>query len=232
MTWRIWTCHPAGWWWIPEASLHPGGWQISDMISCVSSSVTGQLQNFRPSSAGARIDQEEVNLSSLRRWSSTDVTFSLWGALSCAEVWIKTANWWRVSELSTGLFPCPQCSAGPFDLESYQSLGILLWGTTRKLVVNQLFGESVCGCANCIPACGKTPPAAGRERYNVLNRPLLNNGNVQYLWHRGTNKVSISCDLNTCFFETSPLILYMECKEWIQLTQWQQKHRFWWRIRQ
>lgn len=52
------------------------------------------------------------------------------------------------------------------------------------------------------------------------NLQLLNNDNVQHLWHRGT---SISYGLRTCFLETYVLICCMECKEWIKLTHWQRE---------
>lgn len=49
----------------------------------------------------------------------------------------------------------------------------------------------------------------------------VNNDNVQCLWLRGTNKVSITYGTHTYILETNVLTLWMECREWIRLSHWQ-----------
>lgn len=188
----------------------------------VSLPLADRLQDDRLSPAGEPMDQEEVNLSSVRRWSSADVTFSFCGALRCVDFsrfGSRLFCWWRESELNLVSYPENAPGSFFFNLFKWLQQGsdprILWWGTTGKLVARELVWEFV------VTQTAFLLQRLEKHLYWMLNsQQSLNNDNVQYFWYRGTNDVSVSCRLLNCFLEAEVLILCMECKEWIQLTHW------------
>lgn len=223
-------------WPIPDASPYPGGRQTSDMTFnlCISLPLTDRLQDDGP--VGEPMDQEEVNLSSLRRWSSPDVTFSFCGALHCVDfsrIGSRLFCWWRGSELNTRLF---SCSPGCFYLENrcrgsdpgfyYEAQHGTWWLVDlfgSYLVVQSAFLGKTTWKDTCI-RCRETKISLVPLAPDNLQ--WLKNDQVQYLRHWGTNNVSASCGLQTCALESNVLILCMECKEWIELSHWQTEEQF------